>query len=68
MLVQIVFSGKAPLNGCGRVQRRSLVQIERGEFSPRAQIVLSRTDVQEIPFHEIAQRLAAAGHDHELII
>lgn len=67
MLVQIT-AGRCRLDGSGRVQRRRLVQIERGEFSPRAQIILSRADTRDIPFHEIVRRLQVAGHDHELII
>jgi hypothetical protein len=67
MLVQIT-SGKALINGGGRVQRRRLVQIERGDYSPRAQVVLSSADARDIPFTEIVQRLEAAGHGHELII
>lgn len=67
MIVQIT-AGRCIVNGGGRVQRRRLDQIERGEFSPRAQVVLARTDVRDIAFHEIVRRLQAAGHDHELII
>lgn len=56
------------LNESGVVQFRSLERICAGDYSPRAQIVLSRADTRELPFVEIVQRLSACGHGHELYI